>query len=749
MIMKKTAIIIICFLICVFLFQDYENVHSEKNPPSKKILIVSIPGLSFQEIEPTALNDYPHLLKLVKQGAIGALNIRTPYKGIEDSYLTIGAGVPASTAEDFHGLHTDEIIAGEKAATRYYRYNEKMPSSEIIVPEISAIDQMNRNENYQAKPGLLGNVLEKSGISLVVMGNRDRGKSQNGDLVHIDLKRSAPLMLMDHDGQVKNGFVDQSSLVSDVERPYAVKTNYPLLQQQLSHIVEDTVLLVELGDLDRLYAEKTNYANHRFIHLKAEILSEIDQFIGEAVRSLRASDSLWVFSPQVHQDAQLDKLMLAPMIKYNHEIEQGVLISNTTRRSGVIANYDIAPSILSEFQIQQPSEFIGSPIRHEVKGNSLIWLHQELTHMEQIYKLRPKLLYPFVTFEMIVMLLGLLFVILKGTGFSRWITILLLSTLIAPLVLLYLQWISVLSIPVVIICFFIFIFILSWLMERYFPLLQAIGIISTVTVLLILLDGFLGAETMKRSVLGYDPIVGARYYGIGNEYMGVLVGSTILAVSVWVHHMQSALSKKISWTAGLIFLFVLIYLGSPMLGTNAGGAITASIAFGIAWVRMFCGKVLRNAQWARLLSFVVGFGIVAVAGLWLLNRALPIDMEQQSHIGKTMALLLEGRFDVIGGMIARKLSMNWHLIGVSSWSKVFITSLFVMTVIVVRPRGVFHRWQQAYPYLMYGFSANAVGAIIALLVNDSGIVAAATMIVYVAVPMLCLKLQDNKDSHSS
>ncbi|MNI88887.1 hypothetical protein D3C73_1462270 [compost metagenome] len=97
----------------------------------------------------------------------------------------------------------------------------------------------------------------------------------------------------------------------------------------------------------------------------------------------------------------------------------------------------------------------------------------------------------------------------------------------------------------------------------------------------------------------------------------------------------------------------------------------------------------------------------------------------------------------------RKLQMNRHLLAASAWSKVLLTSLFVMAVLVLRPRGRFGSWQHKYPYLMYGFSANTIGAIAALLLNDSGIVAAATMIVYVAAPMLLLQLQERRVSHSS
>jgi len=97
--------------------------------------------------------------------------------------------------------------------------------------------------------------------------------------------------------------------------------------------------------------------------------------------------------------------------------------------------------------------------------------------------------------------------------------------------------------------------------------------------------------------------------------------------------------------------------------------------------------------------------------------------------------------------------MNFHLINVSVWSRLLATSLAVIAVLVLRPLGLFRRWQERFPLIMHGFSANAVGAITALLVNDSGIVSAATIIICVAAPMLLFifdsRQSDMHASHSS
>lgn len=741
--------VIILGLLIFPLLTTAEDHVKDSIPTDKKVYVISIPGLSFQEINPQGLGNIPNLRFLTEQGVIGSLNTRTPFKGMEDIYLTLGAGAFASSHENYYGMHKNESKSGESAEILYKRFSGKTAThSKIMIPEISAIHEMNRESDYHAQPGLLGETLKQAGVSVVVLGNRDHGKAKLAEEGKQVMKRSAPLMLMDAQGHIEHGAVDESVLETNVDRPYAVKTNYVRILKELENLPQQAVILIELGDLDRLYEDKGLYTTERFEMLKKTILGEIDSFVGSVFLAMESEDTLMVFSPQVHTDAWIQKSLLSPFFMYQHKLDQGIITSNTTRRLGVISLIDIAPSILESYSFSVPTEMAGTPIRQHTKAGDLEWLHSELKKIEQVYRLRPKLLYPFVIYQMIVLLLGLLFAFQSKYRKVGWMVIPLFSILMAPLLLLQLEWLYAFSNLMIVLLFF-FLILITGVLLYFLPTFKALGILSSLTVVIILLDGLFGAEWMKRSVLGYDPMVGARYYGIGNEYMGILIGAAILWVSIGMHFYHSKYPRTVPIASLVLFILIITYLASPSLGTNAGGAISAVIAFGIAGLRMFCGKFLQEIRWLRFIMLTVMLGIVGVAVLWFLNYFLPAGGGQQSHIGRAMALLFEGETDEISGIIARKLAMNWHLIGVSSWSKVLMTSLFVMAVIVLRPRGVFERWQQTIPYIMYGFSANAVGAIVVLFMNDSGIVAAATMMIFVAVPMLIIKLQDKRISHSS
>ncbi|MEX2415424.1 MAG: hypothetical protein WD424_04705, partial [Paenibacillaceae bacterium] len=234
--------------------------------------------------------------------------------------------------------------------------------------------------------------------------------------------------------------------------------------------------------------------------------------------------------------------------------------------------------------------------------------------------------------------------------------------------------------------------------------------------------------------------IGARYYGVGNEYMGVWIGAATLGVAGIMHFSRG---KKIAVIgSALLFAGILFYMASPAWGTNAGGAITAGAVFGIAWLRLFSKRMQLQLHWGKLLLWSMIFVSIALLGLWVLNGGNRASNGTGSHIGRAMDQLFAGHFDLIGGIIWRKLMMNIHLIGVSVWSKALLASMLVMAVLLMKPAGLFRRWQEAHGPLMHGLSAIATGAIVALLVNDSGIVAAATMMVFVAIPMLLIRLQE-------
>lgn len=781
-----------------------------------KTTIVSIPGWSFLDWNEAYLSELPHLSGLIREGAIGGMNVRTPEKGLEDSYATLGAGAPAFSSSAFAARNADEAAPeGRLAVERYVRLTGRVPTgADIIVPEIVAVRRRNDLHSQRSHPGLLGQLLGSRGIAAAVFGNSDTAKGQ---------KRYAALAVMDDNGLVPEGRVDERALLADAQAAFGQRMNVAEWLRMWDSTPSPAVLLLEWGDLLRLQEESPVYDAEQLQRKKTEALRRLDGMLGELRSRQREGDVLWVLSPYVGAEASRRKMLLAPVIYLGADRSGGgLLTSPSTRRDGIVTAADFAPSVLAAYGIAAPAEMTGRPVGVAAvkRGDALSVLMKQIEGIREVYRIRPRVLVPFVSVEAAVLLVALIAVWGRLERLLPWIEAFLLALLAAPLTLLLIGWLTMLY-PLPgneqALLFAALAALAACLLRYCRSVLAAAGWLSGATTLALLLDGLCGAEGMKRSVLGYDVMIGARYYGIGNEYMGVMIGAAVFAFAAVMERQrrrsgEGAIMRAVptaaearalvrparrpgahaapagaatvragkpaaapanalaapgapppsraaarshrrrtaraaSVLAAAAFAALAFYLAAPRLGTNAGGVITAAVAFGLAWLRSFAA--LRRQSLPRLALVCAALVAASLAALWLANAAAPAGAGAQSHIGRAMDILAAGRTDLIAAIIVRKLQMNAHLIGVSAWTKVLAAGLLVMAVAVVRPRGALRRWETEHPYYMNAFIAIAIGSVAALAFNDSGIVAAATMIVYAAVPMLLLIVQEDRSSHSA
>ncbi|MBB6049195.1 hypothetical protein [Armatimonas rosea] len=223
-------------------------------------------------------------------------------------------------------------------------------------------------------------------------------------------------------------------------------------------------------------------------------------------------------------------------------------------------------------------------------------------------------------------------------------------------------------------------------------------------VLLVVLDTLFRWSLVASSPLSgyYDS--GIRFYGIGNEYMGLLIGAALMSVP----------KKWLGWVGAGITLL----LGLPMLGANAGGAMAASVAF---------FPPSKKSWWRVVLPFVV---VVALAGLDRLQPGVA-----QSHIGQAAG---KGP-SAWGAIILRKLAMNARL------------TVAGPTLLALGVAGV-AGWQLRKPFArleseLQGRVVQALwGAGAAIAFNDSGTIAALLLLAPVLVVCLEKSLPSPADS---
>jgi hypothetical protein len=124
-------------------------------------------------------------------------------------------------------------------------------------------------------------------------------------------------------------------------------------------------------------------------------------------------------------------------------------------------------------------------------------------------------------------------------------------------------------------------------------------------------DALAGTQLLMRSLLGPDPILGARFYGIGNELKSGLAVLVLAAVAaVLAPAVRGPRAALVTASAGVVLAVV---EGSARIGAGVGGVILVSFGFAVATVMLTPGALTRRRALIVLVSPVAG--LIALAGI--------------------------------------------------------------------------------------------------------------------------------------
>jgi hypothetical protein len=105
-------------------------------------------------------------------------------------------------------------------------------------------------------------------------------------------------------------------------------------------------------------------------------------------------------------------------------------------------------------------------------------------------------------------------------------------------------------------------------------------------------DALLHTQLLMRSLLGPDPILGSRFYGIGNELKSALAVLALAAVAAALY--PSARGRRsATWMAAAGVLLAIVE-GSARIGAGVGGVILVSGAFAVAVAMLSHGALTRR-----------------------------------------------------------------------------------------------------------------------------------------------------------
>jgi hypothetical protein len=151
------------------------------------------------------------------------------------------------------------------------------------------------------------------------------------------------------------------------------------------------------------------------------------------------------------------------------------------------------------------------------------------------------------------------------------------------------------------------------------PLAPAVGALVALVA-----DALAHTQLLLRSLLGPDPILGARFYGFGNELKSALAVLAFAAAAAALypsaaetHHAQARADRRAVATFAAVGALLAFLEGSARVGAGVGGVILVSAATAIAVVMLLPGRLTRRRAMTVLICPVAG--LVALAALDLLT----------------------------------------------------------------------------------------------------------------------------------
>ncbi|HSW09734.1 MAG TPA: hypothetical protein VLK32_02400 [Bacillota bacterium] len=682
---------------------------------SRRVILLVADRLAMADLEEESL---PNLAELLRRGTRGLMSGQAADRSPASLYATLGAGARVELGEEIEpaARQVGESYSGTKVALVYQRRSGRSPGdSAMVIPGWPELEAVTARTSPGARLGALGTALRAAGMRTALVGNADRPGEPG---------RLAALLAVDGRGMIDGGQVDARLIEADPLAPFGVAADLTALLAATRHaLAQAAFVVVDIGDTRRADAYAGYCTPEQAAFFRREALRRLDAFVGGLLAAIDGErDLLILLSPEAPAARPGEpRSGMAPVILLGPGYSPGLLLSPATRWPGVVAPTDIAATVLRFLGLTPPREFIGRPLAGVPESGDLPALDRRIAGNEAR---RRSLLHGYALAQLAV-ILGVSASVWLGLPAARLLQPSLLMLTLAPPGFLMLGAVPELGVAASALLLTGTTLTASLLLQRKTPGIPAFMLITLVTIAALAADQLLGYHLIRLSPLGYSPVLAFRFYGLGNEFMGVWVGACLVGFSGLVdagrrHGWGRAAMAGTALGLGLATLL----LAAPGIGANLGGAVTAAAA-SVWTVVSLVGRLRPPVRGAAVI--VVG---LAVVGLALGFDTLSHSAEAQSHFGRFGGAAMDGGLGDILPMLERKVDINLRLIRHTIWSRLFLGLLAGVMVLRYRPPGVVKRILAANPCLAEGLGGILLGALVALAANDSGVVAAATTALY-------------------
>jgi hypothetical protein len=394
----------------------------------------------------------------------------------------------------------------------------------------------------------------------------------------------------------------------------------------------------------------------------------------------------------------------------------GNLTSDSTRLDGFVLSTDIGPTVLERLGIPVPDAMTGTPIRAEGSVD-VARVAALAARLDEIGPRRDGVILG--NFVIWVLLAGIVSIGLGRRGARVALPLLLIASAYVPALLLLGAALD----P-------------TELAERLLvgvgaPLLAAITLSMTrpyaaiaaacaLSVGAHAVDVVVGSPLTAQSLLGPNPSLGARFFGIGNELEATLAALLLLGIGAALAARRGPVTPGFAATGFALGAILGVLVFAPgQFGADVGMAI--ALPFGAA---VAIAVVLRAGL--RVAVLIVAAPVAALAIVVIVDLFLGGD----AHLSQSV--LQAGGLDQLGDVAQRRITLSARSFERSVDSPYFLVAIGLIALALVRRADVL-AWFRDRRAALAGLLGAAAATVLGTLANDSGALLLMVGTAYVAM----------------
>lgn len=493
--------------------------------------------------------------------------------------------------------------------------------------------------------------------------------------------------------------------------------------------------------VDKTYIDVEEWKQNKAVHysvLRNDRPSSVDYCVGEALDMMDSNDSLVVTASSsfLGEDREADSEAVFILKDVG---DNGILTSTSTRQNGLIISYDAKDAVdaLLDCSQRNPATLrIAHFSAKKTADERIEELAQNASIATSLAQSRDRFASYFIacfglaavcsalllflhighrkkTLRYLLPVARVVWIVMLSLPLASYLMFLTLPSLVTPEIALDYCMYTTVCLALV---FVIVSLVLDWRGAYLFTLMG--------TIIVLMVDQFCGGPLSLGAYLSYSPLLSWRYYGIGNEGAALLYGAWLVFSGLaltWRRKSRFGHAFR-TWGFPIGTVLVIFVIAAPWLGANFGALVWGTISGFVAW-RLFARKPL---DWRHIVGIVAVAGCCAFGVLYL-DTMFNLESHMGSQIDFASGVWLEDLIAIFNEVLRLGLDTL-------AYSPVLAIGFVLMVafclVLLIKQPGAYREFWSKVPDCRNAFLASLVALAAMLMVEDSGILMPALLLLY-------------------